>query len=369
MKRARSKAKTRSKNKLRSTPVQGEQTRALPFIEHVHELRRCLFYVALSVGLWAAVAYVFERHIVAALLKPARDQQFIYTSIGGGIDFLFRVCLYTGVAASIPVIVFQILRYVQPLLKHEAARFIAWGSLISGVFALAGVLYGYFWGLPAALHFLLHQFVTAQIRPLVTIQSYMSFVTVYMLGSAMLFQVPLLLVFINRIKPLKPQKLFHYERWVILLAFIGSGLMNPSPNIFAQLLLAGPIILMYQVGIFVVWFINREPAKRKVSLEVSALLERDIEARNARALNFAARHAVVAPNNAARQMQPQSAARVAAPTRPAPAQPALNPQPAVTPMRRANQNAPVIRRRSYVDGFGARRYAYNTTLRTQESSE
>ncbi|HEY8999499.1 MAG TPA: twin-arginine translocase subunit TatC [Candidatus Saccharimonadales bacterium] len=367
MKRARSKAKTRS-NKLRSTPVQSEQTRALPFIEHVHELRRRLFYVALSVGLWAAVAYAFERHIVAALLRPARDQQFIYTSVGGGIDFLFRVCLYAGVAASIPVIVFQILRYIQPLLKDEASRFIAWGSVISGVFALAGVVYGYFWGLPSALHFLLHQFVTAQIRPLVTIQSYMSFVTVYMLGSALLFQVPLLLIFINRVKPLKPQKLFHYERWVVLLAFIGSGLMNPSPNIFAQLLLAGPIILMYQVGIFVVWFVNRQPAKRTATPEVSALLERDAEARNARARNFAARHAVAAPGNAARQMQPEPVVRVAAPAQLAPAQSVLKPQPAVAQTHRANQNAPVIRRRSYVDGFGARRYAYNTTLRPQQQS-
>lgn len=368
MKRARSKAKARSQSRLRSIPADGQQNRTLPFIEHVYELRRRLFYVVLSIGIWAAVAYAFERHIIAALLKPARDQQFIYTSVGGGVDFLFRVCIYAGIAASIPVIVYQILRYTQPLLKDEARRFIAWGSVISGVFALAGIVYGYFWGLPAALHFLLHQFVTAQIRPLVTIQSYMSFVTVYMLGSAMLFQVPLLLVFINRIKPIKPQKLFHYERWVIVLAFVGSGLMNPSPNIFAQLLLAGPIILMYQVGILVIWLANRDPAKRKRTPEFSELLQRDVAAQNARALNFAARHAVAAPNNAARQMQPKPVAAVV-PTQLAPAKSSLKPQPAVTPVRRANQNAPVIRRRSYVDGFGARRYAYQTSLRPQESSE
>jgi sec-independent protein translocase protein TatC len=337
-------------------------------MEHIYELRRRLFYVALSVGLWASAAYAVERHIVSALLKPARNQQFIYTSVGGGIDFLFRVCLYAGIAASIPVIVFQILRYVQPLLKDESRRFIAWGSVISGIFAVAGIVYGYFWGLPAALHFLLHQFVTAQIRPLVTIQSYMSFVTVYMLGSAMLFQVPLLLVFINRIRPLKPQKLFHYERWVIVLAFVGSGLMNPSPNIFAQLLLAGPIILMYQVGILVVWLINREAPKRVYAPEVSDLMQRDVEARQARALNFASRRAVAAPQNAARHMEPKPVA-AAQPQMLAPAKSALKPQPAVMPTNRAGQNPQVIRRRSYVDGFGARRYAYNNALRPQQTSE
>ena len=67
--------------------------RARPFIEHVHELRRRVLYIAISVGLFGAAAYGVERHIVSALLKPAHGQQFIYTSPGGGIDFLFRVCL------------------------------------------------------------------------------------------------------------------------------------------------------------------------------------------------------------------------------------------------------------------------------------
>jgi sec-independent protein translocase protein TatC len=78
-----------------------------------------------------------------------------------------------------------------------------------------------------------------------------------MVGSALLFQLPLILVFINRIKPLQPKQLLHYERWVILAAFVMAGLMNPTPNIISQLLVAGPFILMYQVGIGIIAVINR----------------------------------------------------------------------------------------------------------------
>ncbi len=247
-----------------------------PFIEHVHELRRRIFMVALSIGVWGGVAYGVEHQIVHFLLKPAKDQQFIYTSPGGGIDFLFRLCLYVGIIMSIPVIVYQLLKYVQPLLKQESTRFIAIGSGISAVLAVIGMAYGYFWGLPAALEFLLNQFVTKQIQPLVTIQSYMSFVLVYMLGSAMLLQVPLILIFINRIKPIKPQKLLKYERHVIVAAVVLAALMNPTPNIFALMFIALPIILMYQVGILIIWRTNRHKVPHKRASHVVDLIEQDL---------------------------------------------------------------------------------------------
>ena len=247
-----------------------------PFIEHVHELRRRIFLVALSIGIWGSVAYGVEHQIVHFLLRPAKDQQFIYTSPGGGIDFLFRLCLYVGIIMSIPVIVYQLLKYVQPLLKQESTKFIAIGSAISAVLAIIGMAYGYFWGLPAALEFLLNQFVTKQIQPLVTIQSYMSFVLVYMLGSAMLLQVPLILIFINRIKPIKPQKLLKYERHVIVAAVVLAALMNPTPNIFALMFIALPIILMYQVGIVIIWRTNRRKTPHKRAAHVVDLIEQDI---------------------------------------------------------------------------------------------
>jgi sec-independent protein translocase protein TatC len=226
-------------------------------MEHLRELRRRLFYVAISVIAWSAAAYAVQQHIVNLLLKPSHGQSFVYTSPIGGIDFLFRVCLYAGLIMSIPIIVYQLLKFLSPLMTHGSNNFIVWGCLASGILAVAGMVFGYFMGLPLALHFLLHQFMTPQIKPLITVQSYMSFVMVYMVGAALMFQVPLVLIFINRIKPLKPSKLFHYERWVILLAFIAAGLMNPTPHIFDQLIVAGPIILMYQIGIGIIALLNR----------------------------------------------------------------------------------------------------------------
>ncbi len=273
MKRAKKKQKSRVQNQ------PDPRNAKLPFIEHLYELRRRLFYVVLSIGIWSTGAYFVQQHIVNALLKPAHNQHFIYTTVGGGIDFLFRICVYTGIVFSIPVIMFQVLKYLEPLIKRDAMRFMLWGSVVSGALAVAGMAFGYFVGLPSALHFLLNQFSTGKIEALLTIQSYMSFVTLYMLGSALLFQGPLLLVLINRIKPLKPSKLLGLERWVILIAFVLGGIMNPSPRWQDQVLLAGPMIIAYQIGVILVWLANRH-GKRPA--RITTMIEQDNAVRQER---------------------------------------------------------------------------------------
>lgn len=309
MRRAK-RAKTQPSKKQLHKP----ESQRLPFIEHLYELRKRLVYVAASVFVFSLLAYSANKSVIAALLRPAGTQKFIYTSPIGGVDFLFRVCLYIGIAASIPVIVYQFLRYIEPLFKQSSIHFITWGSIISGILAVAGLAFGYFVGLPATLHFLLHQFVTKQIQPLLTIQSYMAFVTMYMLGSALLFQVPLILTFINRIKPLNPRKLLSMkcERWVILIAFIGGGIMNPNPNLLDQIVIVGPLIVAYQVGVGIIWLEQRKQRKPDYLIE---LLQRDSELQAIRQERF------VAAKNAWRQAAVrQSAVTVAAqPGGPAPA--------------------------------------------------
>lgn len=251
----------------------------LPLIEHIHELRRRLFYVVASVAVGSALAYGFEHRLIDILLRPSDGQQFIYTSPIGGMNFLFSVCLDIGLVLSTPIIIYQLLAFLKPIMQGVTRRFLLIASAAAGVVALAGVVFGYFIGLPSALNFLLHQFTTVQVRPLITIQSYMQFVALYLFGSALMFQLPLILFIINRIKPLKPQRLFRYERHLIIGAFIVAFIMNPTPNVVDQMLVVVPIILMYQVGIALIWFVNRN----KKLTYIEKLREQDAERQAERA--------------------------------------------------------------------------------------
>jgi sec-independent protein translocase protein TatC len=272
--------KKKKKNQLKNRQYKRNFTHNpdLSFREHVAELRARLIYVAASIIIGATIAYLIQQRLINILLKPSHGQQFIYTSPAGGISFLFNVCIYAGILISIPVIIYQILRFTEPLIKNSSKKKFVKFSALSGFLALAGIAFGYIVGLPVALNFLQHQFTTKQIRPLFTIQEYMSFVTFYLLGSALLFQTPLIISFFDRIRPIKPKRLFHYERYVIVVAFIISALMSPSVNIFSQLIIAIPIIIAYQVGILVVWLQHRSRSTH-YSKKIKSLVQQDREQR------------------------------------------------------------------------------------------
>lgn len=273
MKRRKILAKQRQE-RLQNHQQQANSEEKLPFLEHLYELRRRLFWVAVSVIIFSSVGYGIQQRLVHILLRPSHGQQFIYTSPIGGLNFLFQVCLYFGFVLSIPVFVYQLLRYLEPLIRENTKNLVARYSIVSGILALGGGLFGYFLGLPVALRFLSHQFITAQVRPLLTIQEYMSFVTIYLLGSALLFQLPVVILFINHIKPLRPAKLLSFERYMILVSFVAAAIMTPTTDVFDQLIFAIPIMLMYQVAVVMVYFKNRGN-KRRRSKRITELMEHD----------------------------------------------------------------------------------------------
>src|ERR1700760_595482 len=104
------KTKTKQQRPRRTVVSPSASNQKAPFMEHLRELRRRFFYMALSVIVWSGAAYAVQQRIVSLLLKPSHGQDFVYTSPIGGIDFLFRVCLYSGLILSIPVIVYQTLK-------------------------------------------------------------------------------------------------------------------------------------------------------------------------------------------------------------------------------------------------------------------
>ncbi|PID98702.1 hypothetical protein CSA80_05190 [Candidatus Saccharibacteria bacterium] len=277
MKRTKRKNPTAAKSKIRSKQPASDRA---PLSAHLREVKRRLFFVALSVIFFSIVTYSVERRLIEILLAPSHGQHFVYTSPMGGINFLFNVCFYFGVALSIPVIIYNLLKFVQPIMRGATQRFIILTSIASGFIGIGGILFGYFAGLPAALHFLLkQQFHNGQVEALISIEKYFSFVVAYMFAAALMFQLPLLLIIINRIKQLTPKQMLKYERGVILFSFISAFIMNPTPNVVDQMLTVIPVLVSYQLGIVIVWLLN----KRNVHRRYATLFDQDEAARKARA--------------------------------------------------------------------------------------
>ena len=231
------------------------------FLDHIHELRRRLFWVVAVILVTSAAAYPFLDAILSVLTAPLGGQQLYYLTPIGGFSFSIKICFYVGIVVAVPIIMYHLYRYIEPLMGRTLRRSALFYVGLSALMAAVGVAFAYFVSLPGALHFLTGMDLK-NIQAMLTVDSYLTFVMTYLLGAALLFQIPLLLTITNNMTPLQPKKLMKLQRYVIVGAFILAAIISPTPDIMNQLLLALPVIVMYQVGVALVWLQNRSRAKK-----------------------------------------------------------------------------------------------------------
>lgn len=224
-------------------------------MEHLRELRRRLLICVLFVLAGSIAGYALQDTLLAIIQKPLGDVLY-YTTPGGGFTFIFELSVVFGIVITVPILLYQAIKFIEPAISKLSLRFIAGIVLASYILALGGMAFAYFISLPAALHFL-GEFGGDGIRSMITAEAYFSFASKYLLGFAALFQLPLLLLLINRIKPQRPRKLLGIVRYVIVGSFIVAAILTPTPDPINQALMAGPIIALYIVSVGLVALVNR----------------------------------------------------------------------------------------------------------------
>ncbi|MEO5949941.1 MAG: twin-arginine translocase subunit TatC [Candidatus Saccharimonadales bacterium] len=219
--------------------------------DHIRELRNRIFFLAVIFIGTSSIAYNYKDQLIAFLLKPLGNEKLIYLNPGGGFSFIFTVTMYVGAAITIPFAVFHLYRFVAPALPKSARKHSIIVLLSSIGLLIAGAAFGYFYAIPGALNFL-NTFADGYVNPSLTADSYLNFILAYTAGLGILFQLPLILLFIHWVHPLKPGGLLKFERYMVLIAFIAAALITPTPDVLNQTIMALPIILMYQAGVIAV---------------------------------------------------------------------------------------------------------------------
>lgn len=236
---------------------------AQPFSEHVKELRRRLIYVISALFLGCVAGFTMHQPLFSIIRQPLHEQLY-YTTPTGGFNAIIKISILFGALVTIPVLVYQIGKFLSPAFRRRirATPLI----LLSIILAFMGVLFAYYVSLPAALHFLAN-IDDKNLQSLITVNEYLNFVTSYVVGFALLFQLPLIMLFINRIKPQRPSGLMRIQRYVVLVSFVLAALLTPTPDPMNQVIMALPIILLYQFSVGLIWYVNRRERKKNIAVE------------------------------------------------------------------------------------------------------
>lgn len=228
--------------------------------EHLSELKTRLLYSAISIGIGGALGYVLRESIIKFLTLPLH-QSLYYTSPTGGFDLVFKISILFGALVSFPIIVYQLLKFIEPAIPQHVNGTLEKFLVGSWALLLMGLATAYYLSLPAALR-LLSEFSTDQVKALISTKDYMSFVLAYLGGFGLLFQLPIIMMIVHKITPLNPKSLLKYLRHVVLLSFIIAAILTPTPDPINQTIMALPIILLYTITIGLI-ALNPRPAYAK----------------------------------------------------------------------------------------------------------
>jgi len=242
-----------------------ERDKELSLVQHLGELRDRLMVTAVALVATTAIAFYFATPLIRILIIPV-DCTFIPTfschtppttliSLSPTENFTtyFRVALFAGIALAMPIILYEIYAYVDPALLPKERRFIRFMGLpVIGLF-IAGMLFCYFILLPNAIKFLIN-FGDEVIHNQLRAADYISFVTIFILGMGLIFEVPVALFALVKIHVITRPWLAKQRRYAVLAAFVIAAVITPTPDPFNQTLVAVPMYLLFELGLFVARF-------------------------------------------------------------------------------------------------------------------
>lgn len=213
-------------------------------VEHLTELRMRLIYSLLAVGTATAAVYPWSGALLSRLARPAGT--LFFNAPADAFLTRLRVAAFAGLVLALPVVLAQawlfIARAMEPRWRSAVGRLLP----LSYLLFLGGAALAFFVVAPAAVRFLI-AFGSDDIRPLLSLGSYVSFVTDLMLSFGAVFQLPLVLVGLNRAGLVSRRFLAERRRLAWFLAVVGAALLTPGPDVVSQAALALPAVVLFEV--------------------------------------------------------------------------------------------------------------------------
>ncbi len=241
-----------------------------PLLDHLIELRRRLLWSFAALAIAFFICLYFARPIFAVLVQPllaAGQGRLIYTNIFEAFFVEIKVAFFAALMVAFPIIANQIWRFVAPGLYSKEKRAFLPFLLLTPFLFIAGAMLAYFFAMPVALSFLLGyegNIGGVEQTALPGVGNYLDFVMRFIFGFGVAFLLPVLLMLLERAGLVTRAQLKSGRRYAIVVAFVIAAILTP-PDVVSQLLLAIPLVLLYEISLFAIWFTERRRARQSTS--------------------------------------------------------------------------------------------------------
>lgn len=222
-----------------------DEAGSMSLIDHLGELRGRIIVALVAMIIGTIISYYYIDDIIQILITPAG--KLYYTKPTEAFFTYMKISIISGLIVSSPVWFYQIWAFIIPALSkgEKKVTFLIVPSAIS--LFIIGVLFSYYLVLPTAIEFFIG-FGTDGLQPLFSIGQYIDFVVGFIIPFGITFELPLIIVALGALGILSSQRVRKFRKIFILLAFIIGGAISPTPDMLSQTMIAGPMVLLYEIS-------------------------------------------------------------------------------------------------------------------------
>ncbi len=248
-------------------PDEEKPERAMTLMEHLGELRTRLVRSFIAVGLAFMVCYTFAERLFAELCKPLvnalpEGSKLIFTALPEAFFVYLKVGLVAAIFVVSPYLFYQVWSFISPGLYDEEKKYMIPMALISAFFFISGASFCFFVVFPYAFTFFVG-FASEDIAAMPSLGEYLGFSLKLLIAFGLIFEMPLFTFFLARMGIVTADRMRNFRRYAVLCIFITAAILTP-PDVISQLLMAMPMMLLYEVSIGVAAVFGR---KKKTEAE------------------------------------------------------------------------------------------------------
>ncbi len=221
--------------------------------EHLVALRKVLIRAFIAVGICCAATLYFSKELFNLLISPLQsalpaNSHFIATSPFESYMVYLKTSALAGFLLAIPYLAFEIWKFIAPGLYQNERRLTLLVALLSAFFFVGGALFGYFLVFPTGFRFAVEIFQDTPILFMPKMSDYFSFSANFLLAFGITFELPVFILLLARIGLLEYRHLHQFRKYAVILIFLVAGILTPGPDILSQILMALPLLLLYELG-------------------------------------------------------------------------------------------------------------------------
>lgn len=238
----------------------------MSLLEHLEELRKRLVWSIVSLAVAFVPCWIYHRQIFAFLERPLHKirpgEKLVFLGLADPFLLYFKVAALAALFLAAPFLLYQLWGFVAPGLYRKEKLYLAPFLLFGTLFFLGGGAFAYYVAFPMAADFLLKMGEGFEMQ--LAVERYFSFLMTMILGLGMMFELPIVILVLSALGVVTPGFLLRHFRWAVLIIFVISAIITPTPDIVNLCIFAVPALLLYLLGIAAAYLVapkrESEPA-------------------------------------------------------------------------------------------------------------